>query len=111
MRRVAAIVILLIVTAFPCAAQQRDERLRSANRKINIGLVMIGAGALIAPLTAINDGAHNDSTMMTTGIGLIVVGSGVVWSGAIERRRALRPQTTIGVSIGRRSALQVTRVW
>ena len=110
MSRVVALVLLLSV-ASPCAAQERDDRLRSSKRKITVGLVMIGAGALIAPLTAINDGAYNDSAIMTTGMGLIVVGGGVVWWGAGERRRALQPQTTIGVSVGRRAALQVVRVW
>jgi hypothetical protein len=33
---------------------------------------------------------------MTAGIGLIVLGGGVAWCGAMERRRALQPQTAIG---------------
>lgn len=111
MSRIVGIAVLLIVMASPCAAQQRDGQLRSANRKITIGLVMMGAGTLIAPLTAINDGRYNQSTIMTTGIGLIVVGGGVASWGMMERRRALRPQTTIGVFIGRRPALRVSRVW
>jgi hypothetical protein len=53
--------------------------------------------ALITPLRALNQrSSADDQPLMTAGVGLIVHGGGVAWWEAMERRRALQPQTAIG---------------
>jgi len=108
MKVIVVVVFALFCVVQPCVAQQRDDNIRNGNRKITIGLVMMGAGALVAPLTAVTEASHNDSAVMATGIGLIGAGSILVWLGATERRH---PQTTIGLSFGRKAALQIRRIW
>ena len=114
--RFISIVILavMLLTARPFA-QQRDgtaEQVRKANRKIMIGLVLIGAGALAAPLTA---AARREGDVggpaMSASIGMMFVGSGVAWWGAIERSRAIQPQTVIGVDVGRTIGFRFRRSW
>jgi hypothetical protein len=48
---------------------------------------------------------------MAASIGTMMVGSGVVWWGATERRRAIQPQTTIGFLYGSKVGLQFRRSW
>ena len=108
------ILVIVLATAHPFA-QQRDytaEQLRKANRKITIGLVLMGAGALAAPLTALaRREGDPGGRAMNVSIGMIVVGSGVTWWGATERRRALQPQTVIGVDVGRTIGFHFRRYW
>jgi hypothetical protein len=110
------LLVILLATAQPLAQQSTNshttDQLRKANRKIAIGLALMGAGALAAPLTALarRDGDPGGPAMDVS-IGMIVVGSGVTWWGATERRRALQPQTTIGVDVGRGLAFQFRRIW
>jgi hypothetical protein len=110
--------ILILVIVFGSArpfAQQRDEtaeQLRDANRKITIGLVLMGAGALAAPLTALaRREGDPGGPVMNVSIGLIAVGSGLTWWGTTQRRRAVQPQTMIGVDVGRTLGFRFRRVW
>ena len=92
------------------SATTKDQQLRSANHKIAIGFAMIAIGALVAPLTALNSDESKSATMAAS-IGTMMVGSGVVWWGATERRRAIQPQTKIGFLYGRKVGLQFRRSW
>jgi Na+-driven multidrug efflux pump len=111
-----ATLLTLVITAQPSAQQltdeQRTEQLRAASRKIKIGLVLVGAGALAAPLTALARKTGDPSgPAMTTSIGVMVLGSGIAWWGAMDRRRALQPQTSIGVGLGKEKSVRVTQTW
>src|SRR5688500_3398434 len=111
-----ATLLTLVITAQPSAQQltdeQRTEQLRAASRKIKIGLVLMGAGALAAPLTALARKTGDPSGPgMNASIGVMVLGSGIAWWGAMDRRRALQPQTSIGVSLGKANSIRVTRTW
>lgn len=113
---VVAVLLTVVATAHPFAQQTTNdhtaEQLRNANRKIMIGLVLMGAGALAAPLTALaRREGDPGGPVMNTSIGMMVVGSGIVWWGATERRRALQPQTTIGVDVGRTIGFHVRHIW
>lgn len=90
--------------------EQKAQQLRSGNRKIVIGLAMIAIGGLVAPLTALNSDEPEGPTMAAS-VGTMIVGSGVVWWGATERRRAIQPQTTIGFLYGRKVGFQLRRSW
>jgi hypothetical protein len=108
------IVAVLLATAQPFAQQRDDtaEQVRKANRKMMIGLVLMGAGALAAPLTALaRREGDSGGPAMNASIGMIVVGSGVTWWGATERSRALQPQTVIGVAVGRTVGFHFRRSW
>ena len=107
MRSLSVIVLCVLLATSQALAQPtthdaKAEQLRKANRKITIGLALMGAGALAAPLTSLNR-RYGDTggPAMNVSIGMIFVGGGVAWWGATERRRALQPQTTIGVDVGR----------
>jgi hypothetical protein len=109
-----AIGLVLIATTSTLGQQptneQKTQQLRSGNRRIVIGLAMIAIGALVAPLTALNSDEPEGATMAAS-VGTMMVGSGVVWWGATERRRAIQPQTTIGFLHGRKVGLQFRRSW
>ena len=106
---IASVVVCLLL-AQPVAAQSHEEQIKGARRTISIGLAMMGAGALMAPLTAVNESSAK-GPLMTAGVGLIVIGGGVVWWGATRHRNATHPQTTIGINLGRSKALQLRHTW
>ena len=109
--------LLTLAIAVPASAQQltdkqRTERVRSANRKITIGLVLMGSGALAAPLTALNRRRGDPGgAAMSASVGVMVLGSGIVWWGAMDRRRALQPQIAIGFGPGKAKSVRVTQTW
>jgi hypothetical protein len=79
---------------------------------MTIGLALMGAGALAAPLTALaRRGGDSGGPAINVGIGMIFVGGGVAWWGATERRRALRPQIAIAVDVGRTLGFHFRRTW
>ena len=116
MKSLGVIVLCVMVATAQTLAQQTTdeeaEQLRRANRKITIGLALMGAGALAAPLTALarRQGDTGGPTMNVS-IGLIIAGGGVAWWGATERRRVLRPQIAIGVDVGRTLGFHFRRTW
>ena len=117
MRSIWVIVLCVVLATAQTLAQQttdddKPEQLRKANRKITIGLVLMGAGALAAPLTALaRREGDSGGPAMNASIGMIFLGSGVAWWGATERRRALQPQIAIGVDIGRTLGFHFRRTW
>lgn len=108
------IAIVLFATNFTFAQQntneQKAQQIRRGNRKITIGVAMIVVGALVAPLTAANSDKSEGATM-TAGAGAMFIGSGVVWWGVTERRRAVQPQVIIDPVYGRKIGLQFRRAW
>jgi hypothetical protein len=117
MKRIAAVILASVLSTVPSFAQQKPssaDQLRHANRKITIGLVLMGVGALLAPVTALGNQHHGDpggGTGMKLSIAMVGVGSGVAWWGASERRRVLQPQTVIGVDVGSQVGIYVGRSW
>ena len=115
--KMAATLLMIALTAGTVSAQQqtasdRTRRVRSADRKILVGLAFVGAGAMMIPMTnALLDEAPQEPVAMS-GVGLMAAGSVLVWYGARDRRKAIQPRTTFGLMLGNRcSALQVHRRW
>src|SRR5688572_10477325 len=116
MKTLIAALVLLVIAAQASAQQltdqERTEQMRRANRKITIGLVLMGAGALAAPLTALSRKSGDPGgPAMNASIGAMILGSGVAWWGAMDRRRALQPQTTIGIGLGKEKNVRVMHTW
>jgi hypothetical protein len=117
MKSLSIATLLTIVIAAQASAQnltdeQRTEQMRTANRKIKVGLVLMGAGALAAPLTALARKTGDPSgPSMNASIGVMVLGSGIAWWGAMDRRRALQPQTAIGIGLGKAKTIRFTHTW
>ena len=85
------------------AAQMRRGRIFTW-----LGIGMIGAGALILPITQSH--GQQRSTIVPA-LSLMTGGSGLASWGAQEKRRATRPHTTVGVLVGRINGIQVRRDW
>ena len=104
------------MAATPALGQQagttQDNRaLRRANTKVWIGVGLLAAGALMIPLTAANDNTARDGPLALSGLGLAAAGTYMVWSGAKDQKRAVRPYTAFGVRVGRRNCLVISRSW
>ena len=115
-RLVLMTAVLLLVVATPARAQQAattegNRALRKANAKVWIGVGLLGAGALMIPLTAANDNTAHDGPLVMSGLGLAAAGTYMVWSGAKNQRQAVRPYTAFGVRVGRRNGLVISRSW
>jgi hypothetical protein len=110
--KVTAVILLLSLAAGPAMAQDRadrEKRVRRAARQMWLGSGMMATGAFLLPITAAT-GSRDDANGLV-GIGVIAVGSVVLWSGAQNRRKALRPSTTVSLQLGRTTAVQLQRVW
>jgi hypothetical protein len=119
MRMICSVMVaVLLAVATPHAQKTEAERaqeVRKGNLKILIGLCSIGAGAFILPLSrGANSPNSNNASIGNSvgpGLGLMAIGSYVVWLGAVERQRAMQPQTTFGVAFGPTKAVQIRHSW
>jgi len=107
-----ALLILLTNTAAFAEQIPADQAppLHKSSRKIWIGAGLAGAGAFILPITATRTPNQSPATAVV-GVGFIGVGSGLIWLGTQERRRAMLPQTTVDVFLGPRNGIQIRRAW
>jgi hypothetical protein len=115
--KMTATLLMIALTAGKVSAQQqaapdRTRQVRSAERKILVGLAFVGAGAMMIPMTnALLDEAPREPVAMI-GVGLIAAGSVLAWYGARDRRKAMQPSMTFGLMLGnRRGAVQMQRRW
>jgi uncharacterized membrane protein YfcA len=113
----AVTLLMIALTAGTVSAQQqtapdRTREIRSAERKILVGLAFVGAGAVMIPITtAVSHDAPQEPVAMS-GVGLMAAGSALMWYGARDRRKAMRPRTTFGLMLGNNGrAVQVQRRW
>ena len=113
-RATLSILAVLILAAAPAFAQQTDHRAalkRKGSIKVWVGAGLVGAGALALPLTAVAHTPSRDYRPPLIGVGLMATGGSLIWFGVQDQRKAMRPQTTIGVVIGRTSAVQIRKPW
>jgi hypothetical protein len=98
MKTLAVVLIVLFAApqAFAQETPQQAALLHKGNRKIWTGVVLIGAGALVLPVTDTKPVRSQDSIAAPLGIGLVFTGSMFIWSGALDRQKARKPQTALG---------------
>jgi len=113
MRQVFLIVAIVLVVAWPAAAEQskpaQEELLRRGAKKITIGTVLITAGLVAMPITGLS--RPDADGQRAVGACLIVTGAGFALWGARDRYNAVRSQITFGAAIGRSNAVYVRRRW
>ena len=112
MKTLIGVVVLVLVTTMAFADDQSAARMHRGSVKIWIGSVLMGAGAILVPVTATKGHAGpTHDALPVTGVGIAGVGTGILWWGVTEQRHAASPQTTVGVALGRTNAVQVRRRW
>jgi hypothetical protein len=108
------LVIALCVVLFARASSadptdQQRAQMRRGSVKLWTGAVLLGAGAVTIPITGAGEPHSGDASLI--GVGMLGVGGALVWLGVQDQRNALRPSTTLGVSLGPRNAIQIRRRW
>jgi hypothetical protein len=115
--RTAVLAILIgLYTVSPVKAQPNDPAATTKDAgkvKIEVGLVLIGVGALIIPAASLGYPRPSGRTMSWVGgEGLIGAGITCVVLGARDRRRTLAPELTVGVTAWRGAGgVVVRRTW
>jgi hypothetical protein len=107
------IAIILIVSLAPAVFAESQPtidqaRMHKGQMLTRVGIGLVVAGAIVLPMTATKG---EDNTHVWTGLGLFGGGGALLLWGASEKRQASRPQTTIGVSLGRVKGVQIRRAW
>ena len=117
MRSIVLTILLALFTCEVTTAQsvippRQATAVRGARIKIWTGIALLSAGAVMVPLTAANTSRGPAGNGVVVGsVGLIGVGSGLVYWGFRQQQKAVRPSTTFGVSLGRTSRIVVRRSW
>jgi glycerol uptake facilitator-like aquaporin len=106
------IAVLVILLAVPATAQQsqpdQERLLKRGAKKIVIGVVLIGVGAMATPLTGVNE---NSAAPRSVGAALMVTGSSLALWGVHDRYKAVRPQLTFGATLGQSKAVYFRKRW
>jgi hypothetical protein len=100
-----------VATAQPAVPASQATAVRSARIKIWTGIAMMSAGAVVLPVTGANSSRDPDSGVVLSSLGLIGVGSGLVYWGFRQQQKAAQPSTAFGVTLGRTSRFVVRRSW
>jgi glycerol uptake facilitator-like aquaporin len=107
-----AIAALVVLIALPATAQQsqsdQERLLKRGAKKIVIGVVVIGVGAMATPLTGVNE---NSAVPRSVGAALMVSGTALTLWGVRDRYNAVRPTLTFGATLGQSRAVYVRRRW
>ena len=117
LQRSIAVVLVAIVATFaatPALAQQAGGQAalkRKGDIKTWVGVGLMGVGAFTLPGSVSPAGTRNDGDPPWVGIGLLTTGGGILLWGFQDKRKAMQPNTTVGVRIGRVSAVQIRRSW
>ena len=119
MKTTLAVALLVVgLNAVAVAQGGSAERAKAlAHRgsvKIWIGSAFVVAGAVTVPATATNGvgrSAEPTGHTVLAGVGLAAVGGALIWSGVQDQRHASSPSTTVGIRVGRTTAVQIRRSW
>jgi hypothetical protein len=116
--KIIAVVLIFLSTAPQAFAQQTAQQtalMRKGTVKLWTGITLMCAGALVMPVTdtkaSISSDGRYSTALATSSVGLFSVGGTLAWLGAQDRRKALSPQTTFRVSVGKRQGLEISRRW
>jgi hypothetical protein len=116
-----AIVLVAVVAtlaAAPAFAQQPGAQQpggaaamkRKGDIKMWIGGALMVGGAFTLPAT-VGHNTEGKGDPSLVGVGMMMAGSGILWWGFQDKRKAMQPNTTVGVAFGRASAVQFRRSW
>ena len=116
-----AVIVALMIAAFvaPARAEQAaataDPAAAQFHRgtvKIRVGLAIAAAGVLAMPITAVTwNSGKSPNKAAYAGLGAVAMGAAIALSGAQDQRRAARPQTAVGFSLGRVNGVHISRSW
>ena len=115
--QIKLIVVTILMALFASSAfaqapsDPTSDQIHQGNRKIAIGVGLVGAALLLGPL---NEGAiHSNPRPSRDAVvaGLAGTGTVLIALGAWQRWRAVSPQTTLGVTLGNRTGIQIVRRW
>jgi hypothetical protein len=107
----AMLALMLYATA---ASGQTIAPPRSASHpgrlKIWTGAGLLASGLFVMPVTGFGntDGGFD---IPLIGVGLAAAGGSLIYWGAHDQRKALHPNTTIGVMLRRTAGIQIRRSW
>jgi hypothetical protein len=104
--------LLSHTTAFAqqSTADRQNAQVRSGTKKMWIGIGLIAVGAVLA-LPATADAGDSKDGLVLTSVGLFFAGGTLAWLGAEQRRKAVRPHTSVAVTLGRRTGVQIRTAW
>jgi hypothetical protein len=112
-----ALLVAVVATAAPAFAQQPGAQpggaaalKRKGDIKMWIGGALMVGGAFTLPAT-VGHNPEGKSDPLLAGVGMMMAGSGILWWGFHDKRKAMQPTTTLGVAIGGVSGVQVRRSW
>jgi hypothetical protein len=107
-----ALAFFVSTEAFAQSADQKTALDHRGKVKMWLGAGLVGAGVFVMPVTAaggqngpIGEGAR------AAGVGLIAAGGTLIYLGGVDRHKANAPSTTIGVAVGKVTAIRFRRRW
>lgn len=112
---VVAIILAVSVSsslqADDTATSDRSRALGRARTTIWTGVALMTAGALLAPITAVESRDAPRGAGVAASVGLIGAGSALTFVGFRQQRKAAQPSTSFGVVVGQRAGVVVRRSW
>jgi hypothetical protein len=117
--RIVAALLLVLVAASHAMAEPpssiRQQLEIQAKRKLLAGAVLVATGLVILPVTAALAQSNSrpvPASRAVGGLAITAVGTGLLWSGAQDRRRAAQqPEIAFSVIVGRETGIAIQRRW
>lgn len=103
--------ILFSFTPNALAQQETPEQkalIHKGTVKISTGIVLVGVGAVVGPLTA---APADPTTTRAVGLVTVLTGATVIAWGSHDRYKAFHPEITVGVTVGKTTGVQIRRAW
>jgi hypothetical protein len=111
MKLTSLVIAAVVLIAVPASADQstpdQERLLKRGSKKIVVGVVLAGVGAIATPLTGMNE----SNARRGASAALIVGGAGLTLWGVRDRVNATRPQLTFGATLGQSKAVYFRKRW
>jgi hypothetical protein len=112
----ALLVTLLIATNAAAQGQTQPmldqaTTMQRARIKIWTGITLMAVGAIALPITAAQSTRQDNRGPVLASVGAIGAGSGLVYWGFQQQRRATAPSTSFGFTLARARGVVVRRSW
>jgi hypothetical protein len=110
---ITTFIMLLAANVFaqqPQTTEKANEQFRRGTVKlwIGVGLAAVGASSLALPEKT---QSHSHDRLAVPAAAMMISGVTLIAWGARDRSKAVNPQTTIGVMVGPKRAIQIRRSW